>query len=83
MSGFFTLAAVTLMQVGSASDVGQDMLVSAVSASPTAVKQLGLLLDHCGKVQAAAANEQDFRPLVSQLDLASLCCDQKVKRAGV
>lgn len=46
------------MQGGFASEVGQQSLVSALSSSMLAVRQLVVLLEHCGKVQAAASEQQ-------------------------
>jgi hypothetical protein len=44
-----------MMQGGFASEVGQQLLVSALSACSPAVRQLGLLLEHCTDVVSTAA----------------------------
>jgi len=46
------------MQGGFASNAGEQSLVAALSANGQALRQLGVLLDHCGKVQAAAAGDE-------------------------
>lgn len=53
------LACVRPVQGGFASDVGEQSLVAALSANGPALHQLVALLEQCGKVQAAAAGEQE------------------------
>lgn len=57
-----------LVQGGFASDVGQQSLVAALASNMPALRQLVLLLEHCGKVQAAAAQQQG-----QQKDQVRLC----------
>jgi hypothetical protein len=46
------------VQGGFSSDVGQQSLVVALASTMPALQQLVLLLEHCGKVQAAAVQQQ-------------------------
>jgi hypothetical protein len=49
--------------------LGQQSLVCALSSSTPAMRQLVVLLEHCGKVQEAAAGQQKEQQQESQVRL--------------
>jgi hypothetical protein len=63
-----------ILQGGFASDVGQQALVAALASSMPALRQLVLLLEHCGKVQVAAAQQQEQQKDQVRLVLLAWTC---------